>query len=124
MKQNIFFIEPTDCTFSTPSKIGNLLMNRLVVDEDASFEILKILEFSKEDSKSNFHSLFARKISNHACIPLFCVSFLFNYYKTGINTEHHASNKSQNINIIFSQNLNSNKQKFQRKIGKWRRYLR
>ena len=55
MKQNIFFIEPTDCTFSTPSKIGNLLMNRLVVDEDASFEILKILEFSKEDSTSNFY---------------------------------------------------------------------
>ena len=31
-------------SFETPVKIGNLLMNRFAIDEDASTEILKIFE--------------------------------------------------------------------------------
>ena len=47
MQKIVLFIEPTDKAFQTPSKIGNLFMNRFVIDEDASFEISQIVELAK-----------------------------------------------------------------------------
>ena len=38
----VLFIEPADGPASTPSKIGNLFMNRFGIEEDAKHEILKI----------------------------------------------------------------------------------
>ena len=38
----VLFIEPAKYKFETPSKIGNLFMNRFAIDEDANHEILKI----------------------------------------------------------------------------------
>ena len=38
----VLFIEPAVKAWSTPSKIGNLFMNRFGIDEDAKHEILKI----------------------------------------------------------------------------------
>ena len=38
----VLFLEPADKAFNTPSKAGNLLMNRFAIDEDAQNEILKI----------------------------------------------------------------------------------
>ena len=38
----VLFIEPADGPASTPSKIGNLFMNRFAIGEDAKHEILKI----------------------------------------------------------------------------------
>ena len=43
----VLFIEPHDDAFYTPSKIGHLFMNRFAVDEDSSFEIVKVLELEK-----------------------------------------------------------------------------
>ena len=38
----VLFIEPADRAYQTPSKIGNLFMNRFAIGEDAKHEILKI----------------------------------------------------------------------------------
>ena len=38
----VLFIEPATTAWATPSKIGNLFMNRFAIDEDAKHEILKI----------------------------------------------------------------------------------
>ena len=49
LKQKIvLFIEP-DSGWTTPSKIGKSFMNRFSIDEDASFEILQIIEVHIED---------------------------------------------------------------------------
>ena len=40
----VLFIEPRVVRSVTPSKIGNLFMNRFAIDEDQSHEILKIFE--------------------------------------------------------------------------------
>ena len=47
MQKIVLFIEPCGEAFNTPSKIGNLFMNRFAVDEDAASEILKIFELEK-----------------------------------------------------------------------------
>ena len=45
MQKIVLFIEPNaDNTFKTPSKIGNLFMNRFAIDENANCEILNICE--------------------------------------------------------------------------------
>ena len=76
----ILFIEPQKFKSNTPSKIGNLFMNRLVIDEDESNEILKIYELKNTEMKYlesiddavNACSSFG----NDALIPhfLFCVN--------------------------------------------------
>ena len=38
----VLFIEPADRPYLTPSKLGNLFMNRFAIEEDANHEILKI----------------------------------------------------------------------------------
>ena len=47
MQKIILFVEPNDDAFMTPEKIGNIYMNRFVIEEDDSSEILKILELGK-----------------------------------------------------------------------------
>ena len=47
MQKIVLFIEPNDDAYSTPSKIGHLFMNRFAIDEDSSFEIVKVLELEK-----------------------------------------------------------------------------
>ena len=47
MQKIVLFIEPTDIEWLTPSKIANLFMNRLLIEEDVGSEILKILELKK-----------------------------------------------------------------------------
>ena len=42
MQKIVLFIEPAEEEWTTPSKIGNLFMNRFAIDEDAKNEILKI----------------------------------------------------------------------------------
>ena len=51
MQKIILFIEPHKEAYRTPSKIGNLFMNRFAVDEDAASEILKIFELEKTSDK-------------------------------------------------------------------------
>ena len=48
----VLCIEPSNFAFQTPSKIGNLVMNRFSIDEDANFEILKIINFEHTFSTS------------------------------------------------------------------------
>ena len=40
----VLFIEQALEAWSTPSKIGNLFVNRFAIDEDANHEILKIYQ--------------------------------------------------------------------------------
>ena len=47
MQKIVLFIESIDEAFLTPSKIANLFMNRLLIEEDVGSEILKILELKK-----------------------------------------------------------------------------
>ena len=42
MQKIVLFIEPPEGKYITPSKIGNLFMNRFSIDEDASHETLGI----------------------------------------------------------------------------------
>ena len=52
MQKIVVFIEEADEPSVTPLKIGNLFMNRFSIDDDASFEILKIL-YPKPSCKLN-----------------------------------------------------------------------
>ena len=49
----VLFIEPADRPYLTPSKLGNLFMNRFAIEEDANHEILKIyhLEHTTKPSR-------------------------------------------------------------------------
>ena len=47
MQKIVLFIEPIEDAFMTSAKLGNLFMNRFAIDEDASSEILNILELGK-----------------------------------------------------------------------------
>ena len=51
MQKIVLFIESSDDAFQTPEKICHLFMNRFSVDEDASFEILNVLELGKASEK-------------------------------------------------------------------------
>ena len=51
MQKIVLFLEPNDDAFDTPFKIGHLFMNRFAVDEDAGFEILKVLKLGKSSWK-------------------------------------------------------------------------
>ena len=44
----VLFIESADEPCYTPSKIGNLFMNRFGIDEDAKHEILKIYHLQND----------------------------------------------------------------------------
>ena len=46
MQKIVLFIEPHDSKSNTPCKIGNSFINRFVINDDAGFEIVKILELS------------------------------------------------------------------------------
>ena len=48
MQKIILFIEPNKYAYQKSSKIGNLFMNRFVIDEDESNEILKIVELERK----------------------------------------------------------------------------
>ena len=51
MQKIVLFIEPSDDAFFTPFKIGHLFMNRFSIEEEASFEIVKIFELGKSSLK-------------------------------------------------------------------------
>ena len=51
MQKIVLFIEPSDDAWQTPLKIGNLFMNRFVVNEDAASEVVKIFELDKTSLK-------------------------------------------------------------------------
>ena len=48
MQKIVLFIEPAAEACDTPSKIGNLFMNRFGIDEDAKHEILKIYHLEND----------------------------------------------------------------------------
>ena len=54
MQQIVLFIEPNDDSWCISSKIAHLFMNRFAVDEDAGFEILKVLELGKSSWKMTY----------------------------------------------------------------------
>ena len=56
MQKIVLFIEPFVDSWCTPSKIGHLFMNRFAVNEDAGFEILKVLELGK----TSFEMVYSR----------------------------------------------------------------
>ena len=47
MQKIVLFIEPTDYEWFTPSKLANLFMNRLLIEEDVGSEIFEIFELRK-----------------------------------------------------------------------------
>ena len=47
MHQIVLFIEPNEHEYQTPFKIGNKFMNLCAIDEDAGFEIVKVLKLEK-----------------------------------------------------------------------------
>ena len=50
MQKIVLFIEQNISPYETPSKIGNLFMNRFAIDEDESNEILKIFHLEEASS--------------------------------------------------------------------------
>lgn len=51
MHKIILFLEHTDSLWFTPKKIGNIFINQFAIDEDASPEILKIVELEDEHNE-------------------------------------------------------------------------
>ena len=47
MQKIVLFFDPSFDAFDKPFNIGHLFMNRMAVDEDAAFEILKICELGE-----------------------------------------------------------------------------
>ena len=47
MQKIVLFIEPTDSAYETPFKIGHLFKNRFTIEDEATFEIVKIFELRK-----------------------------------------------------------------------------
>ena len=45
--QILLLIESSEDQFTCATKIGNLYINRLAIDEEAAFEVIQILEFQK-----------------------------------------------------------------------------
>ena len=54
MQKIIIFIEPNDDAFLTPAKIGDIFMNRFVIDENASCEILKKFELGETSVETSW----------------------------------------------------------------------
>ena len=52
MKDLIFLMDDPEDTFCTPLKMGNSLLNRFTIDEDAHFEVLGIHLMEKMGSGS------------------------------------------------------------------------
>ena len=44
----VFFIEPAEFACVTPSKVGNLFINRFAISEDSGHEIYKIFDLEQE----------------------------------------------------------------------------
>ena len=44
MQKLVFFIDSNDNDYGLASNVGNLYMNRFIIDEDAGHEIVKIYE--------------------------------------------------------------------------------
>ena len=53
MQQVVLFIEPNEHEYTTPFKIGSKFMNLCAIDEDAGFEIVKILKLGKKRKPIN-----------------------------------------------------------------------
>ena len=53
-KKIVLFIEPIDDAWATPLKIGRIFMNRFAIDENSSFEIVKVLELAKTSMALSF----------------------------------------------------------------------
>ena len=51
----VLFIEPALGAHETPSKIGNLFMNRFAIGEDAKHEILKIYHLENNLRSLSFY---------------------------------------------------------------------
>ena len=51
MQKIILFIQKLNSAYSTPLKIGNIIMNRFAIDEDASSEIFSIFDLGKRTSE-------------------------------------------------------------------------
>ena len=64
MQNIVIFIEPNEDAFITSEKIANLYMNRFLIDEDASNELLGIYQLGKSAYKfegGNYTSLLHHK---------------------------------------------------------------
>ena len=69
MQKIVAFIEEGDEPSVTPLKIGNSFMNRFSIDEDAGFEILKIL-YPKLIDKWNYRDIILRDMSGSKGLDL------------------------------------------------------
>ena len=65
MQKIVLFIDPAQSEWSTPSKIGNLLMNRFTIDEDANFETVKIFNLENHFEDFYFGRLTREQGQNH-----------------------------------------------------------
>ena len=50
----IIFLEPSEDSYFTPFKIGKRFLNRLAIDENASFEILSVLNLKQSSWKMTY----------------------------------------------------------------------
>ena len=69
MQGLVLFIEPDD-RYLTPSKIGNLFMNRFAIEEDQGHEILRIFETDNMLSEGKVLIEFCRNKIYHLEDPI------------------------------------------------------
>ena len=60
MQNLVVFMEPTEDFYDTPLKVGNMILNRFCIDEDAAFELSGV-KFLKKSSWELRHANFSSK---------------------------------------------------------------
>ena len=77
MQKIILFLERSDKAYDVSFKLGNLFVNRFTVDEEASFEVIAIVEL---ETTLNETSDSSEKIKHKGIDSIGVVCFVYTFY--------------------------------------------
>ena len=64
MMHIVLFMEPSEDKWRIPLKLGRLYMNRFAIDEDAGFEIIKVVELKATSYEMEFDHPFNKSLND------------------------------------------------------------
>ena len=107
MQKIVLFIEPQDGKYMTPSKIGNLFMNRFAVDENGCHEILKIHYLEKTIEDYYFDRLTIEEDGSHEIFKIYYLDNTMWDYANGRLTKNKGPDRILQQNYYKTWKLNS-----------------